>query len=438
MHSSNLLSDVDTLATYDFTTFCIDFYELDSNILDDILNFESVVKSQNIYKITQIYEAHRLINHECQHFLDATSTLWGVTLLKKMKDGYLSKDIPAEKNPEYNNYFKAQIFYKEFLSVKYPPYYSLLHPEVEENGKWSLVPTIGNAFGKEGKPSDFTILFARYFNEKNESFARTPVSLITLLECSAVIQEMHTSLKYINVIKDRSVRNIHFNKIKSYFFKTLFNRELTEYSSCFHIVANKIRCHDGFLILPICEVLIELSLNCSDSCFERLKKLSFDTKSKEFNSNIIKGLECRNRGVLFFLLNFISVDKVYRTKKDFIRRIDIFLKTVGLSYSEIMKQAESEISILLAQISSDNHPIFTKIAESSSFNFKKLYREKYYEEKYSVFDDLHFPKALFYADDSYKQLNINNAIGSLNPIEMNESFSEAFNWCKSFSDACFV
>ncbi|OAL78203.1 hypothetical protein [Acinetobacter sp. SFA] len=438
MSSLNILSDVDTVATYDFTTLCIDFFELNSNIVERIKNKKSIVLSQNIIELAEIYESHRLINHEYQHFLDATSTLWGVKFLKQMHEAYEVRNIPQNLNPEFTEYFKAKLFYKNFLSIKYPKYYSLQHPEVVIDKNWQLRPTIGKAFDHQGKPSDFTILFARYFNSKNETFARTPVSLVTLLECSAVIQEIYTTLDYIKLIKDPQVRKIHNDKLDKYFADTLYNRELTEYSSCFHLVANKIRCPFGVKILNICEVLIEISLNCTDEHFDKLTHLKFDTKSTEFNENIIKGLKSRNRGVLFFLLNYIAINKVYNSKKEVIRDLDKILNSIGLSYSKIMRDAEDEIRGLLASIKHKADNNFIKISESALYNFIKLYRANYFENKYNIFHKLEFPKALFYEDGEYAIFYENNNIGSLDPIEMNQIFTEAFNWCKEFSKACFI
>lgn len=421
--------------TYDFSTFCVSLSDYSSYEIDEIKNIKEYVDTQDIELIKYYGKLHALINHEYQHFLDSVCTNWGVDFFTKLSVAYSLKDEHPYNSPE-QKYFLVKSFVNEQILIEYPYYYSLNLDDVSDNLPWELRPTIGSAFDYKGNPSSYPIMFASFFNKDKERFVRTPVSLITILECSSVIQEIRTLYNYSQYIKNQSEKIKFYDEINNTYKSLIYDRNLTEYSSCFHLVANKLRSSDLTYILTICEVLVELCLNFNEQHFNKIANVC-DPKV-DFEEKIKIGLKNKNRGILFFMLNHYFVNKVYKDKKTFIRDLDKDLAKYQLSYSMIMKDAEKDINENLKKISSLEFSEFKKISQSSRKNFKTIYRENYYSHKLDLSNKLEFPLIQCQLDKSVGSIQNNKNIGSIDPYIMDKKFSKYFKWAREFSDACFI
>lgn len=423
--------------TYDFSTFCVALADYSEFEIAELNNVQKYIDAQDIESIKYYGKLHALLNHEYQHFLDATATTWGVGFLTKLSNAYELQDEHHLNNPEFK-YFIVKDFINEQVLIEYPYYYSLNSDDIDDNLPWELRPTIGSAFDYKGNPSPYPIMFASFFNKSKQRFVRTPISLITLLECSAVIQEIRTQYEYSKYIKDAKGKLEFFQQIDKTYKSLVYDRNLTEYSSCFHLVANNIRSKDLVEIITICEVLVEICLNFNNDHFHKISNIAKNFTTKEFEDKLRVGLKNQNRGILFFALNHCFVDKKHMNKKAFIRELDVHLRKYDLSYSKVMREAEVEINRKLSSIEKINIPEFGLIAESVKHNFKKIYRESHHYPKLNIFDQLYFPKVQCNYDKTSGVLHPNNNIGTLDPYILDKKFSKYFKWAREFSDACFI
>lgn len=192
----NQFAKVDTLGAFDFYTSLI---SLDALSATDISSIRSAFPHQG--DIVAAFEANKfspehyallskvlpLAAHEYTHFVDSTSTLWGLHHLRKMNEAYLADDRLGGKEADF---YKAKNFYDHVRGIRLPDYYTVINPNAENSRPWRSEITIGTIFSKLGELSDRPVLFSRFSNCHDEPLVRSPISTVSILEASAMAQEM--------------------------------------------------------------------------------------------------------------------------------------------------------------------------------------------------------------------------------------------------------
>jgi hypothetical protein len=112
----NCLAAFDTVAQMSFWTTIV---SLDRFSIQDINDLSS----------PRGREAFSVAIHEYTHFLDYTSTLWGLRGLKLMNDAYMA-DSDRYQATE-NDFFKAKKLYDFIRTLRLPQYYTVIYPKVE-------------------------------------------------------------------------------------------------------------------------------------------------------------------------------------------------------------------------------------------------------------------------------------------------------------------
>lgn len=170
----NCLAAVDTLAQIDFWTTIISLDRFSIQDLD--------------LSLPRRREAFSVAIHEYTHFLDYTSTLWGLRGLKLMNDAYMA-DWKKYQGTEVD-FFKAKKFYDFIRTLRLPKYYTVIEPGVENIRPWSYTMTVGRKFSGNGNITEDPIIFHRFLNAKGELMVRSPISMVSVLESSAMAQEL--------------------------------------------------------------------------------------------------------------------------------------------------------------------------------------------------------------------------------------------------------
>ena len=142
--------------------------------------------------------------------------------------------------------------------------------------------------------------------------------MVSLLECSATIDEYINSMGLISSLsKNEGNYNFliaRFEKINSDY---VYNINLTEYSTCFHLIANHFRITHLQKLFDIARILIDICLNFTERHFDllnqsnivdQLYKPSYLLSIEEledyiyFNSSLKNGLKFLERPILFYVL----------------------------------------------------------------------------------------------------------------------------------------
>jgi len=189
---ANQLSEVDTLGSFSFETAIIYLKSLRSGDIERAravrANFKpAMVDGKPSLMSGDQYAAlekvQTLAMHEYTHFVDATSTLWGLRHLQAMSDAYVSIEGGESQ------FYKAKNFFDYVRGIRLPKYYTVEYDNSPEKMPWEARPTIGRVFDSKGMLSTNPIFFSQFFNSDGKMIVRSPVSVVSILEASAMAQE---------------------------------------------------------------------------------------------------------------------------------------------------------------------------------------------------------------------------------------------------------
>lgn len=257
--------------------------------------------SQELYDITKRLQT--LSVHEYTHFVDATSTVWGIELLTKL---YSAFSIP----PDESHFHIAKEADDKIRTIQMPAYYSTVDRHCKSTRPWRYLLTMGSVFDARGRPSSLQIPFLRFHNAADEFLARSPVSLLSMMEASATYQEllMHAAALKSLPADEALVENALLN---SRIMDRLYDPELTEYSVCTHFVANWHGITDVFLAYRYTAMLTRFCLNIATSDIMDLRvtdeiaralHLSGSADGIRIAQLLNASLEAGDRAVLFSIL----------------------------------------------------------------------------------------------------------------------------------------
>jgi len=427
---SNILSKIDILGSFDFTTCLI---SLDSVESDDmkILSNKELQSTEINFKYRKILP---LAIHEYTHFIDSTSTVWGINHLAMMNDAYLSND---KINRDETLFYKAKKFHNHLTKIKYPKYYTTIS-NLEKQDKWGAYPTIGILFDSNGAVTDESIMFLRFSSLNREEIARSPISAVSILEASAMAQEVLIEINLLNQLSKDDLaieQKFYLDKIMS----VIYNKELTEYSACVHMLANQQQCKDIIQAFFLVSIITRIVLNCTEEVFNKIidnDKLTntFDFPETEpFFTRLKDGLKHKNIGVLYYIIVFGLPDNSYLNEKFAISGLEKSLNNLGIDIDFIKQSAINHIEETSTKLMESNLSSIVQIAESAKNNFDTIDIILPILE----FDKLNLPKVIL--GDSTEVLIFNNQDNSLSQFDLDKCFdelAEGESWVHRFSEGC--
>ncbi len=354
----NSLPNYSAAGSYCFFSQCIELNTLEHA---DLLAFADQTKS-----IDENYQAvlkfAPLLNHEVKHWYDAHSTLWG---LRFIRDIYSCRNdlYEAEKGgigtklPHFNRQLDM---YDRVQYIKFPQYYSTTNPKANTSAPWQYDYSAGIMFSKYGEPTDRNLFFTRFANAKGELIARVPFSLCSLLESSAVAQELNAKVKVISSIEDPVSYRIENDKLVKDIMSELYNENLVEYSVVAHKISNSFMISDVIEAYNIAAKLTRLILNLPDDIITSLKPQ--DMLTPRFNSFFIpyeNALKYIDYGALFSFL----VDSLYCEYQDKGTQVScdnleelldgMFKKYLNLTLLDVFDKSLNEVSKVCSPVSFD-------------------------------------------------------------------------------------
>lgn len=329
----NILSSYDVAGSYDFWTTLICLDSTHENKIDKIKSIYRLYavefkESKNIPvdDFREIVDVFTLARHEYTHYVDCTSTIWGLKYLTTMSAAY-SCNTDIYINTDEENYHFAKSFHDLLRFIRLPKYFTELGPANGHDYDWHYTESIGNRFTKDGMVSDHPILFMRFLDNSGKLIVRSPVSILSILECSAMSQEIQFKLQALHSRMQFTEYKIEFKIYESYLKKYLYNKSITEYSACAHLVASKLNIASVFEVFEMCSIICRFVLNTTDEIYNlivkknKIEKILNVKAEHSFVKRFHKGMIYHEPGFLFYLLCralqndqnlHISVDSLYR------------------------------------------------------------------------------------------------------------------------------
>jgi len=349
----NILSSYEFAGSYDFWTTLVCLDSIDENKIEKVKDIYSkyevefkVAKNIPVDDFREIVDVFTLARHEYTHYIDCTSTIWGLKYLTAMSAAY-SCNTDIYKNTDEENYHFAKSFHDSLRFIRLPKYFTELGPANGQDYDWHYTESIGNRFTKDGMVSDYPVLFMRFLDNSGKLIVRSPVSILSILECSAMSQEIQFKLQALQSRMQFIEYKIELNIYESYLKKYLYNKSITEYSACAHLVASKLNIASVFEVFEICSIICRFVLNATDEIYNLIVKknqiagiLNIPAEHP-FAEKFHKGMTYHEPGFLFYLLCralqkdknlHLSVDSLYKA-----------LNLMGVSKDECDRSYKKEI-----------------------------------------------------------------------------------------------
>lgn len=432
----NPLRKVDTLGQYDFCTCVVMLDSLEANSIKGIslTDLESEHKI-DITSYSRLSKSLALAVHEYTHFVDSTSTLWGLRHLRLLNRAYTCNLTDESK------FHVMRTFYTHLKRIKLPDYYTTVDDELDASKPWQWAITSGREFRYDGTPGERPIFFVRFLNERSQHIIRSPLSTVSLLETCAMAAEFEATISLLNRIEDDEQRTIQIRLFEKEAMSYLYNKNLTEYSVCAHLVANRFNIPEATIALRAASIIARIVLNSSQSVYKLIVKnikVFFDTvglrNGQPEAKAIRRGLENYEPGVLFYVLCVKMEARGLNSISELAMPLMITLAQFGVIYNKNYNEtaAQEAESIFQELVTSSNNTI-AKIAKAGLDNFTKTVGN------YGLMDlhQMNLPPALL-GDSTIHKFH-NSAENKLKDFDVDDSYFDLINGqlqMESFGDAC--
>ncbi len=429
MKSYKRLLESDTLGSFDFFTSTVCLDSIDSKAFD---TFKKAVASSEYAGLNKVIP---LAAHEYTHFIDSTSTLWGLKHLLKMSEAYGSNNIKGGSEEEF---YKAKQFLEHVRSLRLPEYYTLTASGIEPTRPWQSQITMGKQFGLDGKLSDKPILFSKFTNVQNEFLSRSPISTVSILEASAMSTEMVAKKNLIDEL-DEDTKIVESRLFESESFQYIYNQNLTEYSVCVHVLANHLGCKDLLIAFHICSIITRLVLNFPDTLTvevinnSKVNEILEIPEEHEFTSRIIEGVRNCNLGILYYLICKALPKDTHESKEKMLAGISFSLQRLSVSFDVILTESEKQVDDIVDALKGSKINAIRLLSEAGKDNFKKID----IKSANLNFSELSLPPV--YLGDGEEVSIFRNDNSLLKDTGLEEIFTELYEgqeWVERFSEAC--
>lgn len=429
-HKSSIFPNTTVKGTYDFWSQVIILQSLEEQ---NILALQSATAKGDTSQILhQAKEIFPLICHEYTHWLDNTSTIWGLDMICNIYSSYETW-VKENNSGVFNEmeYHRKKSLADKMNLISFPKYYTTL-TAAENCRPWHFSYSMGKLFTKEGRVSSYPIFFTRFSNQNGEQIARQPFSLSAVLETSATAQEFAaTSALILSMAKGDDIF-VEQKLFKDEALNTIYEPELTVYSVAAHHVANSFTITDVLEAYKISTILARFVLNFPDEMFSMIDANVIYGEGNIFSEGFKTALNHNDRGTLFFfIIALLSKNFEGQTIKsdDFENMVIDAIENFGIKYDEMKKAADSKMKQLTLKMASFGIPYLFSLSITSARNYQRLgiFGKPAYD-----FDNLLMPGVLL-GDDTYFNPNGARDDSICDRYLALDDFSDSIN---QFSEAC--
>ncbi len=408
MKIERFFPNTSTLAYYDFLDQVININSLD---LENLEQFKKLSDYQMLSSILPICQ------HEYTHWLDSTSTVWGMKFLNTL---YKTYDIE-----DYKEFINGNVHYlnlnKLILNMRSHHFQFKSH-DIENTVPWSYkyeYKIIKNTYVQP------IVHFLN--NSTHEVICSVPMSILSILESSATGQELFMKTKLILGLLKDGEEIVEMKLHEKEILKQIYNPLLTEYSVAVHIIANSIQVKDILQAYSICSILSRFVLNFPSKYFE---KISLNSSIEELDFLTIENIHIyentikeKDVSLLFFIIaRKLKFKETIEIKEESIKEVIInILKSLNIDYNQDFLDAiQEEYNEYSIYFETYNYPPIEDIvtAGKSNFNSLGIFGKQLYD-----FHSLETPKALLGDNNEFPCFK--NFIKTFSPLRQKEHLSKA-------------
>jgi hypothetical protein len=352
-----------------------------------------------------------------------------------MKEAYIQNTKKFKSNE--TEFYKSKRFYNKVRTFRLPNYYTEITTN-ENIRPWKYKETCGNRFSSDGTVSDNPIFFVHFNNSNDELLVRSPLSMISILESSAMAQELMINLDLIASLPD-GVKNVQAKLFDKEIMKFVYNHELTEYSVCCHLISND----QGYAglknSLKACALINRLILNFPSVYFDELSERSdlgavLKIYNEEYIDRIKNALKYKEHGVLFFIISKLLPENSLESVPKINKGIEKALNKLGYSLDCIRAESEKEVVAIHKTIMTHSQDVINVIAASGLRNYQSIE----WDVCRIPFEKLELPPACL-GDLSEVVLLSHNTENELSQLDLDDVLEELHQgtiWVKKINEAC--
>lgn len=285
--------------------------------VDQIVRLDGY-SSQDIYvispgdrlqtRVQRVHDLYRTAYHEYTHFLDLTTTVYGLSLINKL---VMAVAHFAKKGAEADPLSPAPVNLRaEFDDINRERMHAWSAPGHWPR-PWGYQPYYGNARVSEGSTEEYLLIGAKFFDPStNVAFARAPFSVPAMLESNAVINELSLARIFS---KSEKLQNIDtaglLQALTDDTLEFFYDVGFLEYTVCFHRCANLTRIddivHAGRIMALVTRICLDAPLACMVGYSP--KNDSLDGIHQGIRERVLENIRAGSRSAVFELLTSVLV-----------------------------------------------------------------------------------------------------------------------------------
>jgi ferritin-like protein len=287
-----------------------------------------------------------LCAHELSHWLDHTTTIWGMKLLEKQ-----ARAIQAWDSQDTTRFHEMLDLALEIQRIHSASYYRTKGPRYAEGTTsvpWRVEESSGLRFDRDGRLVNDPILFLRFLtNERSANehgdgadlVVRLPFVSAALTEAIATATEFLANMKVL-------MEPIDENFVEKKFWlddlaSTLYDPELALYTAAHHVTANHCAIDNLAEVYPLTSALAHVTLDLPSDIF---KKINLHRRYHRDPIAERGGVMLSRHAYEFAFLNFV---KFTEGERDVIGAVE---KSTGIDISTIRLESDREYERIAERI----------------------------------------------------------------------------------------
>lgn len=428
---------LDVLGSFDFYTQIVSLDAVESTQFEELMRDVVGDDPERPLSLEQFQAREAvlpLLAHELTHFIDATATLWGMRHLSLLDAAY-----SAMVREEEAHFHPLKTLHDHVRMLRLPQYYTTQGPARNAAPPWRYQVSLGRRYSATGHLNMATsITFCRFQCAQGELLVRSPLSPISLLETSAMAQEMTIRASLLLRLNAEAaiVESADFSRRT---LQYLYNRDLTEYSVCAHLVANHQQASDALLTFFLAGTIARWVLNAPARAFEHVAKhaplgrIVGAAENHPYVAALRDGIRAEDLGALYYAIVAALPEAAWRQGAAVQPAVEASLAALALEPDTVARWRREDMAELAARVAASACPALRQLAAAGLSNQARM-------TPYDValpFAQLDLPQVLF-GDMQYRHA-IGNPALSLAQIDPEIAFDQLHRlerYAANFAEAC--
>lgn len=376
MLAHSRILQLDVKGSFDFYTQIVSLDAVETNEFDELMRDITSDRLDQPLTLDEFQRREKilpLVVHELTHFVDCSATLWGLRHLSLLDRAYRAMLLDREEH-----FHCLKTLHDHMRTLRLPAYYTTQGSAKDAARPWGYRVSLGRRFSAAGHINTQTsITFCRFTTATGELLVRSPLSPVSLLETSAMAQELilRTALHNRLASTDRMIELGEFSRRTLGY---LYDRDLTEYSVCAHLLANHQNCSDALSTFMLSGVVARWVLNAPVRAYARvashapLGRLLGAMESDPFVAALRDGVRSGDVGAMYYAMVAALPVDAWRRATIAQPAMDTAMANLTLEPNTVIDWRLHEVEVVAAQLGRSPSRAIRRLAAAGVGNMAQL------------------------------------------------------------------